>query len=56
LRERDITLLVLCPKIYHLWGKRMEEKWIAAMRWFLHETEHKVKDLLLPKPLAGISA
>ena len=52
LRERDVALLVLCPEIYHLWGKRMEEKWIAAMRWFLHETEHKVKDLPRRKELA----
>ena len=24
------TLLVLSPELYHLWGTRMEEKWIAS--------------------------
>ena len=33
-RERDVTLLVLSPEIYQIWGTRMEENWIASMRWF----------------------
>jgi len=32
----------------------MEERWIAAMRWYLHETQDRVGDVLPPKPLTRI--
>jgi hypothetical protein len=43
-RERNVTLLVLSPELYHVWGKRMEENWIAAMRWYLHDTQDRVRE------------
>ena len=45
-RQRDVTLMTLCPEFYHVWGKSMEEKWINSMRWYLHETQHRVRESL----------
>lgn len=55
-REHDVTLMTLSPEFYHVWGKRMEEKWIASMRWYLHETQHRVRRVLSPKRLVGARA
>jgi DNA invertase Pin-like site-specific DNA recombinase len=42
-RQHDVSLMTLGPEFYHVWGRRMEEKWIASMRWYLHETQRRVR-------------